>query len=1212
MITKRSVLLILGVLLGLSGLRPALADDTDLLNRSTPAPNVLIIFDTSQSMSWYNSSGRTRGDEYPGWPAPGDRTPMARMGMAKSVLSTVVDTYFSQLRLGLASYAMNGWPGGAHDQVRIWRYWYYCQFQGDWCVDDNPRPAPPRQYFSMNAPSATLTNLQLWVDSTNINMPSQSTFTLRWDLAPIGGDISQNPQQNTFPSGGSPAVTYCRWDVAETTYNHSGAVTGTRNYRENRGTIPCPPVGATGTLTETENFNRRLSGDFPEPYMYNLTRSWAGTAVFNAGCQATCVDATDYPANEGPGWTNYQRIYTYNGLTQFVPAVLGGPTQYSWTYFFRGTCIDGCSGFATSSLTTNRVSSNNPVLPNPNAGPIPFDRVYTWSGNNYQMNPPAAENACAPGPGITVLADVGGAPDANTIKNFLGTGPNRLQELHGANFYTPLAASLETARTYFLDPAGNIQTDVQKDCRENFVILVTDGGESCATVPVAGAGSPGDKAAQLLAASINDLGGARTYVVALDGGELRAEERAILADIAAQGSPDGSGTYYSANSPARLLSALNAIIGSILGEQYSFVNLVVPTLRAEDNLMLIQASFNTPTVPPANPDTPLWQGSLKAFPMDSAGQVTTSELQITAAPLWEAGAVLASATASARTIKTVVGGSLVNFVRPSTAALRAAMNVTLDVNGSGTVTSADADMVIDVVRGTLPSNRGFLGDIFHSVPIVVGPALPTYVDRTFDPASPTQLLTLAAAPDTYAAFRTGAAGTRKRLVLVGANDGMLHAFNGGTYNGGTGLYDRGDGAELWAFIPPQMLPRLQYLAVNQGHRYYVDGSPKVADVWLDANNDGIKAADGSEWRTVLVGGFRQGGEGLYALDITDTQNPAFMWTFLTTGFSWSEPAFAKIKVRIGGRLVDRWVVFVGGGYDPAGNLGRRVHAIDIQTGLAIWQYTTSSPVAASPLVVDMDNDGYSDRVYVGTVGGDLLRLDVSAVGEAAGGTDIDPAGGAMVANWSGVVLFAAGAAQPFYTKPAATFDANGDLWVFIGSGDRSNLVLNNATPNRAYGIRDRYAVLGTTLTEADLSNMTGNNTLDPAAVTGQGWYIIFRAREKEVAETALVFNQQVFFTTFMPGNTTCGDVGSGSVYMVYYLTGGGVSDTALFTASPPQASSRIYQVNAGFTSRPVVTTGTQGANAVVYLGNSNMLTLQPPFSAQSSIRSTRYWRRVLP
>lgn len=173
-------------------------------------------------------------------------------------------------------------------------------------------------------------------------------------------------------------------------------------------------------------------------------------------------------------------------------------------------------------------------------------------------------------------------------------------------------------------------------------------------------------------------------------------------------------------------------------------------------------------------------------------------------------------------------------------------------------------------------------------------------------------------------------------------------------------------------------------------------------------------------------------------------------------------------------------------------------------------------------------------------------------------------------------------------------------------------MLTQATRNRAYGIKDPYPAGTGTLTETDLTDMTGTNTLDPAAVTGSGWYIVLRQWEKTFAETSLVFNQQVFFTTFTPGSTSCGDVGSGTIYMVYYLTGGGVSDTALFTADPPQPSSRTYQVNAGVTTRPVVTTGAQGSNAVVYLGNSNMLTLNPPFSTPPSIRSTLYWRRVVP
>ena len=113
----------------------------------------------------------------------------------------------------------------------------------------------------------------------------------------------------------------------------------------------------------------------------------------------------------------------------------------------------------------------------------------------------------------------------------------------------------------------------------------------------------------------------------------------------------------------------------------------------------------------------------------------------------------------------------------------------------------------------------------------------------------------------------------------------------------------------------------------------MDGTPEVADVWLDDNNDGIKAADGSEWHTVVVMNLRQGGPGIFALDITDPLKPKMLSDptapagktyppyFNTCGQSWSEAAIGRVKVQIGGgKPVDRWVAFFGDG-DTATNKG---------------------------------------------------------------------------------------------------------------------------------------------------------------------------------------------------------------------------------------------------------------------------------------------------
>jgi type IV pilus assembly protein PilY1 len=66
---------------------------------------------------------------------------------------------------------------------------------------------------------------------------------------------------------------------------------------------------------------------------------------------------------------------------------------------------------------------------------------------------------------------------------------------------------------------------------------------------------------------------------------------------------------------------------------------------------------------------------------------------------------------------------------------------------------------------------------------------------------------------TYSAFRTANLG-RTPALFVGANDGMLHAFNAST------------GDELFGYIPSWMTPKLSALTdpnYLSNHQSYVDG-----------------------------------------------------------------------------------------------------------------------------------------------------------------------------------------------------------------------------------------------------------------------------------------------------------------------------------------------------------------------------------------------------
>ena len=126
---------------------------------------------------------------------------------------------------------------------------------------------------------------------------------------------------------------------------------------------------------------------------------------------------------------------------------------------------------------------------------------------------------------------------------------------------------------------------------------------------------------------------------------------------------------------------------------------------------------------------------------------------------------------------------------------------------------------------------------------------------------------------------------RDNMLMVAANDGMIHAFILGQnkdrseYDVDPGIRGNADplplkeGDELWAFIPKAMMPKLKNLT-NMGQQSLINAAPVVADV-PKRTFTGTSYIE--EWRTVLVGGFGDGARGYYALDITDPLSPSILW-----------------------------------------------------------------------------------------------------------------------------------------------------------------------------------------------------------------------------------------------------------------------------------------------------------------------------------------------
>jgi hypothetical protein len=159
-----------------------------------------------------------------------------------------------------------------------------------------------------------------------------------------------------------------------------------------------------------------------------------------------------------------------------------------------------------------------------------------------------------------------------------------------------------------------------------------------------------------------------------------------------------------------------------------------------------------------------------------------------------------------------------------------------------------------------------LGDIFHSEPLLLEtPQHYPFLAANLTPGGP---------GTSYVDF-SNLHAKRRKVSFVGANDGFLHAFDAGVYGRDTTNFptshDLGTGREIFAYSPRAVMSGkftslLNFPPVPQ---YFVDGSMGTADVFIDPVNNGVtpSAAD-RVWRTVLVGGLRQGGAGYYALDVT--------------------------------------------------------------------------------------------------------------------------------------------------------------------------------------------------------------------------------------------------------------------------------------------------------------------------------------------------------
>ena len=455
-----------------------------------------------------------------------------------------------------------------------------------------------------------------------------------------------------------------------------------------------------------------------------------------------------------------------------------------------------------------------------------------------------------------------------------------------------------------------------------------------------------------------------------------------------------------------------------------------------------------------------------------------------------------------------------------------------------------------------------LGDIVNSESVYVKLATASYKDPGYNTFQTSTTVT-----------------TRKAMVYVGANDGMLHAFRAAD-DPSTPLVNEG-GQEDWAYIPTFVIPNLYKLADKSydqnalKHQYYVDGSPVSADVCvLNCSNAGTAV-----WKTILVGGLNFGGKGYYALDITDPATPKALWEFTDAnmGYTYGNPKIAKLKD-------GTWVVLVTSGYNnvapdaPLGDGQGHLYVLNANTGalirnIATGAGTTITPSGLARIDVAVNSPG-SDATILAAYGGDLLgnvwRFDVNGADTQvpARWADIGAAGfdAQLLATLRGPAP--ANNVQPVTSKPLLTL-AGSNVMVIIGTGRYlGSSDLADTSQQSFYAMKDTFPT-GTTPSVAIWGNPRTQGTfvqqlqyagtcppgvaasvcMPGSSVTlstnravnlssNGGWFFDFPRTGERVNTNPDIVYGTIVLGTNLPNSSSCSIGGESYVYFINYLTGG--------------------------------------------------------------------------
>ncbi|WP_312441625.1 MULTISPECIES: PilC/PilY family type IV pilus protein [Stutzerimonas] len=532
-------------------------------------------------------------------------------------------------------------------------------------------------------------------------------------------------------------------------------------------------------------------------------------------------------------------------------------------------------------------------------------------------------------------------------------------------------------------------------------------------------------------------------------------------------------------------------------------------------------------------DVDPWKGTLKKVSTKTPGQADGE---------WSTDTTLIG---SSRNIKFAADGSLTSFNWDNLSTEQQAL---LNTTPNGT-TDTLGESRVDAIRSSK------LGDIINSSPLLVAGANYSISNANNLEGS-----------DNYSDYKSGQAG--HSTIYVGANDGMLHAFDAET------------GGERFAFIPSAVIKNLPVLTADDygeeggtPHRYFVDGSPVARDVYFN-----------NEWHKVLLGSLGAGGRSVFALDVTDPDNPELLWEFSNeddSDMGYSVPTPGIFRLHTG-----EWAALVPNGYDSGSNTAV-LFVLNIETGEVIRKLTATPELEEDEstdslanglsrlMGFDINNDGIVDYAYAGDLLGNLWRFDLIKAGSDNAfkpEDNLDPED--FDVSFGGEPLYvarnAAGKRQPITAAPLLTRHPSGlGYIVTFGTGRYLTILDKSDTDQQSlYGIWDRKTAgeaTGSSLSNGKSRSSLVKQVFTETTFNGRkayslsrnavdwydeeggtadgnvdtwGWYIDFPEDGERLVYNMRMLGNTQLLTTITPSEDPCEAGLTGTAYGIDSTTGG--------------------------------------------------------------------------